>query len=385
MSGTRYIGSGKKYRVYTEEEKRQVRQTDMIEFLGRYEGFTFIRTGNSYTCKEHDSFVIKADRQRWVWNSRNNMNKDGQGLNVLDYLEKIKGYSWQDAMAFMLGEENRTIARTAPAAATSKKEEKKEFVLPEKDTAAYRQVFAYLTQTRCIDKSVVNYCVKNDLIYQEGLYKNCVFVGYDENGTAKFAESKVTNTFYKKFNINVTGSDKRYSFKIANQLENTDKTKIYVFEAPVDLLSHCTLYLMSEQKRAKAENRPANNDIWLYQNRLSLSGKSDVALAKYLELYPETKEIHLCLDNDEWGRKAAKEIAAKFGADNKYKMVIHSVKMGKDYNECLQLAVNPDRVSQDTNQAKQENVSQDTNLHNSNDIDDRDNDLVIDNTTQRSR
>ena len=102
MGSKRYIGTGRTWRTYTEEEKRQVRQTDMLDFLGRYEGFTFKRTGKVYTCVQHDSLIVQADRQRWFWNSRTSRtNKEAQGLNVLDYLEKIKGYSWQEAMAFI--------------------------------------------------------------------------------------------------------------------------------------------------------------------------------------------------------------------------------------------------------------------------------------------
>lgn len=368
-----YIGSGKQYRRYTDEEKRQVRQTDMLEFLGKHEGLSFVRTGSVYTCKEHDSLIIQSDRQRWWWYSR-----DENGLNVLDYLEKMKGYSWQDAMAFMLGEDNKAIARSpTKSAVISEKEEKPPFVLPEKDTEAYKQVFGYLVQTRCIDKSVVAYCVKHDLIYQDKKYKNCVFVGYDESGEAKFAESKVTNQFYKQFNINVTSSDKQYSFKIANQLENTDKSTLYVFEAPVDLLSHCTMVLMAERNKAAAENRSANEKIWLGQNRLSLSGKADVALETFLNNNPETKKIVLCLDNDYWGQKACKSISEKYS--DKYAVSVHHAKYGKDYNECLQYFVMGKDLSQDKS-LSHDNLSQDK----INDVD-SELDLTVDNKAQRSR
>jgi len=344
MARKNYIGSGKKYVRYSDEQIRRVRQTDMLDFLGRHEGFTFKKTGKVYTCVQHDSLIVQADRQRWFWNSRTSeANKEAQGLNVLDYLEKMQGYTWQQAMAYMLGDD----ATLSPAAAVSEKEnkasseivEKKlEFKLPEKCDGRYNHVFAYLCKTRCIAQSVVAYCVKNDLIYQEKEYNNCVFVGYDANGEAKFAESKVTNQFYKQFNINVEGSDKRYSFNITNQTVDADKSTVFVFEAPVDLLSHCTMYLLSEKKRAAAENRPANKEIWLKQNRLSLSGKSDVALETYLENNPETKQIVLCLDNDYWGQKACKSIGEKYS--DKYKVSVHHAKYGKDYNECLQLYVN---------------------------------------------
>lgn len=367
MARSNYIGSGRKYVRYTDEQIRRVRQTDMLDFLGRHEGFTFKQTGKVYTCVQHDSLIVQADRQRWFWNSRtSDTNKEAQGLNVLDYLEKMQGYSWQEAMAYMLGDN----AALSPVAASSKKEEnsaenvekKHEFKLPEKCEGRYNHVFAYLCKTRCIDQSVVSYCVKNDLIYQAKEYNNCVFVGYDENGQAKFAESKVANQFYKQFNINVEGSDKRYSFNITNRTVDTDKSTVFVFEAPVDLLSHCTMYLMAEQKRAKAENRPANKEIWLNQNRLSLSGKADVALATYLDNNPETKRIVLCLDNDYWGQKACKSIGEKYS--DKYEVSVHHAKYGKDYNECLQYFVKgslpPPKEEELSHDTKQKTVSHNT-------------------------
>lgn len=66
-----YIGSGKKFIRYSPEEMADARQTDMLDFLSRKEGFTFIKVGSVYQCNEHDSLIIQGDRQRWYWNSQN--------------------------------------------------------------------------------------------------------------------------------------------------------------------------------------------------------------------------------------------------------------------------------------------------------------------------
>ena len=52
-----YIGSGKKFIRYSPEEMADARQTDMLDFLSRKEGFTFIRVGSVYQCNEHDSLI----------------------------------------------------------------------------------------------------------------------------------------------------------------------------------------------------------------------------------------------------------------------------------------------------------------------------------------
>ena len=74
-------------------------------------------------------------------------------------------------------------------------------------------------------------------------------------------------------------------------------------------------------------------DVWKKQNRLSLSGTSDVALQSYLQRYPEIKNIVLCLDNDEAGRNGIAKVNQKYA--DRYSITVHVPKLGKDYNETL--------------------------------------------------
>ena len=87
-----YIGSGKKFIRYSPDEMADARQTDMLDFLSRKEGFTFIKVGSVYQCNEHDSLIIQGDRQRWYWNSQKL-----KGLNCIDWLMKIDGMGVQEA------------------------------------------------------------------------------------------------------------------------------------------------------------------------------------------------------------------------------------------------------------------------------------------------
>jgi hypothetical protein len=114
-------------------------------------------------------------------------------------------------------------------------------------------------------------------------------------------------------------------------LSGADIHRLYVFEAPIDLLSHCTLTKIAEINKYHDN---ADKDCWKKQNRLSLSGTSDVALEGYLSRNKDITEIHCCLDNDEGGIKGAEHIKEKFS--DRYKVVIHRVKGCKDYNEVLQ-------------------------------------------------
>lgn len=322
------IGSKKKYIKYSDEQIKNVRETDMLDFLGRKEGFTFQKQGSVFVCNQHDSLIVQADRQRWYWNSQ-----DTKGLNCIDWLMKIDGYEWQEAMQTMC---NVSTVETFKRTETAKKEQEKvekQIIVPEKTTSKFNQTFAYLTKTRCIAPQIVNFCFKEHYIYQD-IKGNCVFAGYDEQGEIKFAETKITNSYNTYRPRNVSGSDKNYSFNLSCLNGNSKNLTVYVFEAPVDLLSHATMTLISEQKKAETENRTVNINCWQEQNRLSLSGCSDVALNAYLHRYPQIKNIVLCLDNDDAGKEAIDNISKKYG--NEYNISVHHAKNGKDYNEALQ-------------------------------------------------
>ena len=113
------------------------------------------------------------------------------------------------------------------------------------------------------------------------------------------------------------------------------KTKIPIFECPIDLLSYATLLKMK------------GYDYRQY-NLLSLAGiyspnkekelvKVPVALVNYLQEHPNTKRIAIHFDNDAKGREAA--VALKNRLQNDYKVVDLPPPQGKDFNDflCLQL------------------------------------------------
>lgn len=350
-----YIGSGKEYVRYTNEQLAEIRRTDMIDFLGRKEGFTFKRAGNYFKCIEHNSLVIYPNRQMWVWNSQNL-----KGLNCLDWLQKVNGYSFQEACAQMIhlsSYEKTSFIKTD----VKKPKENVKLDIPARTEGNYKNVFMYLTKSRHIEESIVTYCFHNNIIYQDTM-SNAIFVGYDENNNIRFAEKHGTNTYLPHtFRGNTAGTDMAYSFSIScdKTLPDADVHRLYVFEAPIDLLSHCTMTQISDKVKNGEKSDP---DCWKKQNRLSLSGTSDVALAAYLKRNPEITEIDCCLDNDAAGIKAANIIKEKYS--DRYKVVIHRVKNFKDYNEALQnycRAVSLQKNNSGENIARESDVSYNTN------------------------
>ena len=81
---------------YTEEQIEAARSIDLLTYLQTYEPTELIHVrGNTYCTREHDSLKISSDG-RWYWWSRG-----FGGYSALDYLIKVKGMRFMDAMKIL--------------------------------------------------------------------------------------------------------------------------------------------------------------------------------------------------------------------------------------------------------------------------------------------
>jgi hypothetical protein len=74
------------------------------------------------------------------------------------------------------------------------------------DNTSY--VVRYL-RGRGIHPVIINYCLKNELLFETKDYHNALFVGYDARGAARYGNLRGTMGAYKG---EVSGSDKHFSF-----------------------------------------------------------------------------------------------------------------------------------------------------------------------------
>ena len=306
---------------FTDEQLAAAKNQSTVDIIERATGYTFERAGGEYKCKEHDSLRVFHDQKGWKWYSR-----DIGGANAIDFLMKSEGLGFQDAVAYIVGDaRSKTISSEYKSAAPTETK-RSEFKPPERFDGQYMRVYGYLLKTRQIERSILDHCVKNNLIYQD-TSNNCVFAGYDSNGEMKYATKRGTSTEYP-FKGECLGSDKRFSFRLEGKEGNT----VYVFEAPIDVLSHATLTYM----KAQQYNRPDYQKSWQRQTRISLGGLSDAALEQYLSEHKNVREICFCLDNDEAGRKAANKYSKKY-AEKGFETSVYRVPdgVGKDYNDYL--------------------------------------------------
>lgn len=306
------------YHHYTDEEVKAIEDMSVLSFL-QEQGYEFKRIGNSFRCKEHPSLSINTDEKQWYWHSC-----DKGGYGVIDWCKKIENLSFPEALN-RLSEKSISYIPKAPEQSVV---EKKEFKLPKAFNGKFSRAFAYLVYTRKIDKSVINDCFKNGSLYEDEKH-NVIAVGFDENGNAKYATKRGTNTEVK-FRGEVSGSDKHYGFSLP-----ADSERVYVFEGFGDVLAHATLVNMKARMLAKTPQQKQNADYaYKGQSRIALGGVSDNALEFYLKNNPQTKQICFCLDNDEGGKTATQKHMKKY-SELGYEVFDKTLTKVNDYGDLL--------------------------------------------------
>ena len=167
----------------------------------------------------------------------------------------------------------------------------KPFVLPPANRNM-RRVYAYLMKHPHIDRDVITYFARAGVLYEDETYHNVVFVGKDATGTARHAHKRSTNSIGKAFRQNVEGSDPRYSFHHLGRDGN-----LFVFEAPIDLLSYLTLY----------------PEKWNEHSYVACCGTSPIPVLTMLQRMKTPQSVYLCLDNDHAGHEASLRMAEQIG------------------------------------------------------------------------
>ena len=301
----------------TPEQIQRAKQMDLLTYLQYYEPHELVRfSGNVYTTRSHDS--LKISNGKWNWWSRGI-----GGRSALDYLIKVRSMTFPEAVLQIDGQ----TAITPPVPSRNHEPvEPKKLLLPEKNENNDR-VIAYLTN-RGIHSTLIDYCLSTGRLYESRPYHNAVFVGFDRKGTPMYATLRGTSN--RRYMGEANGSDKHFSFSIPSREENH---RLHLFESSIDLLSFCTLELLSGRD-------------WRHENCLSLAGiyqpKKNIsestppaALMQFLKDFPQIKEITLHLDNDTAGRLATETIKTLLSSS--YIIFDEPPKRGKDMNDYLKV------------------------------------------------
>lgn len=282
------------YIPFTQEQKEQAAATNLAAFL-QSRGEKLISSGREKRLTSNHSVTIRGGE--WYDHA------EQHGGNAISFLQRYYNMSFSEAVQTLIGGDFKPAEIVPPTP--------KPFALPEAHSDM-RRVFAYLTKTRGIDNRIVSAFAREKLIYEDAKYHNAVFVGRDESGKPVHAHARSTNSKGKTFRINVEGSDPRYSFHHIGT-----NGSLLVFEAPIDLLSHISLYPQS----------------WQENSYVACCGTSIQPVLKTLEQMPQADTVLLCLDNDEAGQKANQRMSEQLEAEGL--TVMTQIPKMKDWNDDL--------------------------------------------------
>ena len=162
------------------DELERIRQIDLLTYLREFEPSNVEEvkgTTNVYRTVDHDS--LKISNGKWFWWSQGI-----GGYSALDYLIKVRDYSFMEAVEILTGKE---LSDWTPPPPKAEKDEPKVLLLPPKYQDSSR-VTQYLFG-RGIDYQIIQECIADGLIFESsGRYHNAVFVGKDETGAARYAD-----------------------------------------------------------------------------------------------------------------------------------------------------------------------------------------------------
>ena len=281
---------------YSQEQIDRANQTNMEDFL-RLQGETLIRSGKEYRWKCHDSLTVRGNK--WFRHSQS------RGGYPVDFVMEFYGKSFPEAVQLLTGEAGAGKPDACPAPSP-------DFRLP-LHSATNTKAIKYLTEERKIDRGIVDTFIAAGDIYEDTRH-NVVFVGRDSGtqnapGIPRYAHCRGTSD---KFRQDVSGSDKACNFSYQG-----DSDQLFVFEAPIDMLSFVCLYPKE----------------WTKRSYLSLGGVAGKALTHFLSERPDIRRIFLCLDNDNAGNEGCTRLSSELPEGL---TVLRLLPTMKDWNEVLQ-------------------------------------------------
>ncbi len=291
----------KSFHQFTNEQLLEANSVNLELFLPA-QGEQLLRSGRDKRLASDHSITIRGNA--WY-----DFSKERGGL-AISFMKEYYGLSFANAVNALLGNAGVSFEKRV-----HEQQEHKEFMLPHKN-GDMRRVFAYLVQSRCIPQDIIAEFVHQKMVYESADNHNVVFVGYDTDGNPKHAHCRSTCSFGKAIRQTVWGSDSSYSFHFIGSNE-----RLYVFEAPIDMLSYISLI----------------GPKWKENSYVALCGVSGNAMMRTLEDYPQLKEIIFCLDNDLAGIVATQRLR-QVCEDRGY-LTDTDVSCRKDWNEDLCVSV----------------------------------------------
>ncbi len=281
----------KEFKRYTPEQIEQAKNADISDYV--QSRFQCEMAGKEIHIKGYGGLYVNPETNQFF---RHSENTGGKGL--LEFCKKILDMPFVEAMRECVGEAAEIKQFTPKAAAEP--QEKKEFIMPEKSDTGYKNIYAYFINTRSISPEIVREFTNKGLIYP----------------TVSKGVSKTTGNEYQKINAvflhknekgepcgaDIQGIDQNpdYRFKGCTARDESDRgfvydkgdtekiDTVYLFEAPIDLMSFVELHPEIENAKFAA-----------------LSGLKPSTAEPYIN---SGLKVISCVDNDAAGTKFNNQI-----------------------------------------------------------------------------
>ena len=297
------------YIHFTEEQKVQARQTDIVSLLIS-QGETVKRSGSEYEWKDGSQKVTIRGN---LWYHQ----YDRVGGDAIDFVRRFYNKSYPEAMEYLLGNCNGVLIISPPVI-----KEKKPFKLP-KPYCNMDRVKNYLHYVRGIDEDIIETFANENMIYESADYHNAVFVGLDKNGVPRHANKRGIGE-KSTFKGNAESSMDEFAFHRIGKGKS-----LYLFEAPIDMLSFISMH----------------KENWKTHSYAASCSVSDRVLFQCLKDYPYIEKVYLCLDSDEPGQTAADRISTKLFTLGMQSEIL--VPLYKDWNEDLLTTEENEKIGDD--------------------------------------
>lgn len=280
---------------FTERQKEIAERTNLVELL-RSQGETLKPSGTEWEwlCRGQ-KVTVRGN----LWYHQ----YEQVGGDAVSFVRKFMGMRYVDAVEYLLQYNGEPLPERI-------RKEKKPFELPPPNENMNR-VFAYLVNQRGISRDVVYAFVHRKMIYESAKHHNAVFVGYDMDGNPRHAH-KHSTAKEGAYKCNASGSQPEFSFHWVGPSD-----QLYLFEAPIDLLSYICLH----------------PEDWKRHSYAAACSVSDRVVFQMLQDNPAIRQVLICFDSDETGQEAARRVSDR--------LFIHGIKSEmlvptrKDWNDDL--------------------------------------------------
>lgn len=303
---------------FTQEELGKVFDTNLISYA--------ISQGFDVVKSDRKSFSVKGLGGLFLFSHGFHHFSSNESGNIIDFCRQYQGLNFKEAVENILQIKAYEHTNTKY---DFKPQPKQKMLLPKKADNS-DLVKKYLTNERNLDSEIVEKLIEQGKIFQTTtenkgtVYANCAFAAFDEKNEAMYCALRGIKGAFRQ---DILNSDKTYGFEMKGE-----SSRVFVFEAPIDAISHATLCKL-------------NNYDYLKDSRISVGGLSDKALIRFLQNNPKIKSIVFCFDNDidgkdhnaqphNHGQIFADKCAVKF-SELGYKTKIQTPK-NKDFNLDLQ-------------------------------------------------